>query len=146
MSTAHDGDVESVHLRGIPRRDQHEITRNQMTHPPRIIFRKRLIKPSESRTIHTRELYLHRSVLNRVQLRRSSRSALAFPSFSSSIHVSFFVYRGRRPPRRSAENPPADHSMIYNFDNQSHERRLIFIITYAPPLYLAWEPRCVWMQ
>lgn len=40
-------EAEGVHLRGIPRSDRHEITRNQMTHPPRIISRKRLIKPSE---------------------------------------------------------------------------------------------------
>lgn len=31
-------------IRGIPRRVEHEITRNEMTHPPRIISRKRLIK------------------------------------------------------------------------------------------------------
>jgi len=28
--------------------------------------------------------------------------------------------------------------MICNFNNQSHERRLIFIMI-TPPLYLAWE-------
>ena len=50
-----------THIRSIPRRVEHEITRNEMTHPPRIISRKRLIKVcgSTMRTNKTRSAFTH---------------------------------------------------------------------------------------
>lgn len=66
------------------------------------------------------------------------------------LFTSFFLFLPLPPPsrapssllsssgeRRSAETGERAR-MICNFNNQSHERRLIFIMI-TPPLYLAWE-------
>lgn len=109
-----------------------KITRNEMTHPPRIISRKRLIKASRGRTINTS----YSCADSAYNYHRES-----LPFSSTLFFISFYLIP--RIPLSSivpAENPPRV-PMICNFDNQSHERRLIFIITSVPPLYLAWESK-----
>jgi len=130
-----------THIRSIPRRVEHEITRNEMTHPPRIISRKRLIKVcgSTMRTNKTRSAFTHWYALVRTRDRRRWDTHISFCIRCFSPRSSFFLLFSLSPPcRRRRGDAPQKRRMICNFNNQSHERRLIFIMI-TPPLYLAWE-------
>lgn len=92
----------------IPRRVEHEITRNEMTHPPRIISRKRLIKVrgSTMRTNKTRSAFTHRRARVRTHDRRRRDTRVSFCIRCFSPRSSFFL--PLCPPvvageRRSAE-------------------------------------------
>lgn len=104
--------------------------RNEMTHPPRIISRKRLIKPSletpRSGSIPIDPCWIAYNYV---------RSRCAYS-------LSLSPLRRRRPLKIRPERKTC------NFDNQSRERRLIFTIQRAAAfiyiyICIAWELRCV---
>lgn len=90
-----------AHIHSIPRRVEHEITRNEMTHPPRIISRKRLIKVrgSTMRTNKTRSALTHRHARVRTHDRLCWNTCVSRCIRCFSPRSSFF------PP------PPAPHRL-----------------------------------
>lgn len=100
-------------IRNIPRRVEHKITRNEMTHPPRIIFRKRLIKVrgSTMRTNKTRSTFTHRRARVRTHRRRQD-TRIFFSIRCFSPRSSFFpssvspvVVGGEDAPQKRRARP-----------------------------------------
>jgi len=111
----HDYTRRHTYIRGIPRRVEHEITRNEMTHPPRIISRKRLIKVrgSTMRTNKTRSAFTHRR--GRVRIHGRRRRDTPRLLLYTLLFTPFFLFSSSPPHRhpvvvggrRSAETASA---------------------------------------
>jgi len=118
----------------IPRRVEHEITRNETTHPPRIISRKRLIKVHGSarcaRTKPDPALAHGRARIDPHTRASRNRDTRSLPS-----RVAFqprpLGFLSPWSPALSSSRGDERARMLCNFDNQSHERRLIFIMITA---------------
>jgi len=117
----------------VPRRVEHEITRNEMTHPPRIIPRKRLIKVHGAR----RDAHEQKPIPpSRTDVRASTHTrahpgiGIRAPSPTLLTNPVLCLLSPWSPALSSSRGDERAR-MLCNFDNQSHERRLIFIMITA---------------